>query len=53
MIPPFALCTGREARIETFRPERINCKRCIAKLATIPTDAAANRAWMQRHGVGR
>lgn len=51
MIPPIALCTGREGNIETINLERIDCKRCEARLATIPTDKAARIAWMQRHGV--
>ena len=49
--PPFALCTGREGRIESILPERVDCKRCLKKLASVPTDKAERRAWMQEHGV--
>ena len=54
MVPPLALCTGREGRIETILPERIDCKRCLAKLAKKPphTDRDAERAWLKKHGIG-
>lgn len=53
LVPPLQLCTSREGRIETVFPERVDCKRCLAKLATIPppADREARMAWFAKHGV--
>ena len=54
LVPPLALCTGRESgRIESILPERIDCKRCLAILATIPTTKPERSAWMREHGADR
>jgi hypothetical protein len=54
MVPPLALCTGREGRIETILPERIDCKRCLAKLASKPShaDRESEDVWLAKHGIG-
>lgn len=51
--PPLQLCTNHEGRIETILPERVDCKRCLKIIASIPANKEARSAWMQEHGVDR
>lgn len=55
LVPPLQLCSGKLGRIETVFPERVDCKRCLAKLAqhdALRGDKDAMRVWLLKHGIG-